>query len=87
MSNRYKGKGKETRFKTDKILANELSELTHLKKDEIKKLFPKRADKDKLDELLRIVRASTTQNQKIIKLKENIDALAPVVLKLVKHLV
>jgi hypothetical protein len=87
MSNRYKGKGKETRRKTDEKLANELSELTHLKKDEIKKLFPKRADKEKLDELLRIVRASTTQNQKIIKLKKNIDALAPVVLKLVKHLV
>jgi hypothetical protein len=87
MSNRYKGKGTITRHKTDEKLTNELSELTHLKKDEIKKLFPKRADKDKLDELLRIVRASTTQNQKIIKLKENIDALAPVVLKLVKHLV
>ena len=73
--------------KTNTDLATELSNLTTLKGSEIERLFPTRADKEKLARLLEIVDAATEENKKIAQLKKNIDDLAGVVVRLVKVIV
>jgi hypothetical protein len=87
MSNPFREAAERAAEKTNIEYASKISNLTRLTDKEIGKLFPARTDKNRLMELLAIVNDSTNKNQKIIKLKKNIDTLAPVVLKLVKHLV
>ncbi len=72
--------------KTDAEYASELSSLCRLKDSEIAKYFPTRADKNALLELLRVVNTATTENEKLVQLKNNIDKFAGVVVKLVKLL-
>jgi hypothetical protein len=72
---------------TNDTLASRLSSVTRLKDEEIKKLFPDPADIKRVAKLLEIVNGAATKNRKIAALKENIDDLAGVTLKLVKYLV
>ncbi len=74
---------KETAQRTNAELASEISSLTTLKDSQINRLFPTKPDKEKLLDLLEIVNAATTENQKITRLKKNIESLAGGVVKLV----
>ena len=74
---------KETAQRTNAELASEISSLATLKDSQINRLFPTKPDKEKLLELLEIVNAATTENQKITRLKKNIESLAGTVVKLV----
>lgn len=86
MPNRYEEAAKRAANTTNEEYASEISSLTRLKDSEINRLFPTRADKDGLLELLSIVNSVTNENEKIVKLKKNIDNLAGTVIKLVKLL-
>jgi len=86
MPNRYEEAAKKAAKLTNKKYASEISSLTHLKSQEIEKLFPTRADKDKLLELLSIVDAATSDNQKIAKLRTSFNSLAGTILKTVRLL-
>jgi hypothetical protein len=86
MANPYREAAERARDKTDEQYASEISSLTRLRDEEIQKLFPARVDKDRLLELLAIVNDSTSENEKINKFKENVEHLAPAVLRLVKVL-
>jgi hypothetical protein len=68
--------------KTNADLTSEISSLTTLKDSDIARLFPTRADKEKLARLLEIVDAATEENKKIAQLKKNIDDLAGTAVKL-----
>ena len=78
---------RKTAEKTNAQLASEISSLTVLTDSQIVGLFPAKADKERLLELLEIVNAATTENQKIAQLKKNIESLAGTVVKLVGALV
>jgi hypothetical protein len=69
---------------TNEKLAGELSKLTPLKADELNKLLPRKIDKKRLNEILRIVNSSASHNKQLAALKENIEDLGGVVLKLLK---
>jgi hypothetical protein len=68
--------------KTDDLLAARISSVTRLTDDEIKSLFPTPADVERLAELMKIVRASTAEREKINLLVSNIDSLAGPAIKL-----
>lgn len=87
MPNRFKEAAKKARNATNAKYASEISSLTRLTDNEIAKLFPARADKERLMELLAVVNDATSENQKISKLTKNIEYLAPAAIKLIKHLV
>ena len=87
MPNPYREAANRAGKKTDEKYASEISSLTRLTDEEIKKVFPTRPDKDRLMELLAIVTDSTNENQKINELKKNIEDLAPTVIKFIKLLV
>lgn len=68
--------------KTDQKLATGLAAATHLTDEEIQKLFPKPADAEKLAELLRIVKGAENYNTRVANLKDRIDDLSGVIIKL-----
>lgn len=72
---------------TDDRLAQRIAGLTRLTDAEVKSLFPKKGDVEKLAELMEIVRDSTTQTQKVNRLAENVDRLGGVVIALLGKLV
>jgi hypothetical protein len=78
----------EERKMTNEELSGELSKLTPLKADEINRLLPRKVDKERLNEILKIVNNSASQNKKLVSLKENFEELGGVVLKLLtKYLI
>lgn len=85
-TNKYAAAAKKAQMQTDEEYAGIISNLTRLKDDDIEKLFPEESDKDKLMELLTIVNATTSQNEKIAKLRENGEKFGVVILKLLKYL-
>lgn len=84
--NKYAAAAKKAQMQTDEEYAGIISSLTRLKDDDIEKLFPEESDKDKLMELLTIVNATTSQNEKIAKLREDGEKFGVVILKLLKYL-
>ncbi len=77
----------EVEAETDAKLASRISSLTRMKDEEIKQLFPKKADKKKLIELMSIVKNSTSMNEKRNKLIGNINKFADTVITVLKKLV
>ncbi len=84
---KYSAAARKARETVAKEHASIISSITSLKDDEIKELFPKRADKERLLELLTIVNESTTENKAKVKLIENIEHVAGTVIKLIKFAV
>ena len=71
---------------TDEQYASQISSLCRLRDDEIHNLFPKREDKIALLDLLNVVKTATDENEQVVKLRDNIDRFAGIVVKLVKTL-
>ena len=80
--NRFAKIAEESRQKTNAELAKDLARLTPMSEDKLAKMLPTKQDKERLARLMAIVTASTSQNQKVAKLKGNIDELGGVVVKL-----
>lgn len=68
--------------KTDEKLASQISSLTRMTDEEIKKLFPKAVDAKKLVELMSIVKSAESQNTKINEIVANSEKFAGVVVTL-----
>jgi uncharacterized ParB-like nuclease family protein len=71
---------------TNSQLAQELSAITPLTMSEIDALLPKKADKQKLQQLIEIVGSGASQNNKVAELTNNISELGGVVVKVVGKL-
>jgi hypothetical protein len=78
---------KESAKETDEKLASEISSLTRLKDDEIKKLFPEKGDVAKLVELMKIVHSADSRNKKVNQIVANSEKLAGVILTLLSKVV
>lgn len=85
--NKYATAAKEAQRQTDEKYKSVISSLTRLTDDEIEKFFPKRGDKDKLLELMELVNQETSENEKIIKLKDNAEKFGAIAFRLLKLLV
>lgn len=72
---------------TNKQLAGEIAKLTPLTESELNSLLPKKIDKERFAEVLRIVNSSASQNNKVAALTDNFATLGGVVVKvLTKYL-
>ncbi len=71
----------------DTTLASREASLTRLTEADLQALFPDPGDSRRANELLAIVRARTSEAEKVNALVAKIDALAPVVVKLLGGLV
>ncbi|HLA89716.1 MAG TPA: hypothetical protein VJL28_04705 [Gemmatimonadaceae bacterium] len=71
--------------RTDDALASRISSITRLTDDEVKQLFPKPADVEKLAELMKIVKGATSETEKINALVAKADRLAGTALTLLGH--
>lgn len=67
---------------TNAELAGEMARLSPLTEAEIKKLLPRKVDKQRFAELLKIVNSATSQNNKIAALATNIGDLGGVVVRI-----
>lgn len=79
MARRYNF-GEEAKL-TNEQLAGELAKLTPLTEEQLGKLLPRRADKERLQQLVTIVNSSASQNRKLASLTDNFSDLGAVVLK------
>lgn len=71
---------------TDEELATQMSSITRLTNKEVKELFPKTADAQRLFELIKLVNEDTEKNEKINKLVANSEKFADIVITLVSRL-
>ncbi len=72
---------------TDQELASKIATLTRMTEAEITRLFPKKADKETLVELMKIVTQAGKRQTKINKLVSNAEQFAGIALTLLKKLV
>ena len=70
---------------TDEELATEMSSITRLTNEEIKELFPRPSDAQKLFELIRLVNEDTEKNEKINNLVANSEKFADILITLVSR--
>ncbi len=77
---------RDARRRTDAKLASSASSLTSFTDEEIRELFPRPADVEKLARLMEIVRSSESDNRRLLRLKDNIEELGGTVLKLLEVL-
>ena len=82
--NRFREIAESSRDKTNATLAEELARITTLTDEQIERLLPTRADKERLARLLEIVNSSASQNRKLARLRRSFAELGPVVLKLLR---
>ncbi len=81
MPNRFEQIAESVREKTNAELAEDLAKLTPLTQEKLARMLPTKADKENMARLMAIVTASTSHNQKITALRDNIGDLGGVVLK------
>lgn len=69
--------------KTSAEFAQQLAQLTSFTPEQLKALFPKKADADELKKLIELVKNATDDNDREAKLIANIQTVASTVTKLV----
>ena len=68
--------------KTDRELASQVSGITRLTDDEIKKLFPDPADVKTLAELMQVVKQAGARNDKVNEIVANAEKFSGIILTL-----
>ncbi|MDR6301218.1 hypothetical protein [Mesonia maritima] len=68
--------------KTDAALAIKLASITSLTTKEIQEIFPEKADVERFSELMKIVKSSTSRNNKVNKIVENSEKFAGILVDL-----
>jgi hypothetical protein len=83
---RFKKISAEARAETNASLASEISSLTRLSEEDIRRLLPRKADKERFGTLMAIVADATDDNAKVAALKENLDEVGGVLVRILKLL-
>lgn len=73
------------REKTNQELGSDLARLTTLPEAEIARMFPRKADREKLAKLVAIVKSSTARNRKLADFRKNLSDLGDVAIRLLEH--
>lgn len=71
---------------TDEQYAAEIARLTKLTSADIQDLFPNKVDKDRLTDLMKIVKAATSRNEKVAELGKNFGMLGESAIRLLEAL-
>jgi len=75
---------KKSADKTDTRLASKISSITRMTDEEVKELFPKPADIQKLAKLMQIVKSSEDRNTKVNNIMNNTEEFAGIILTLLE---
>jgi hypothetical protein len=70
--------------RTDDDLASRVSSLTRLTDDEVKELFPKPADVERLAALMAIVKGAESRNRRAARIVANVEDLAGTIVTLLE---
>jgi hypothetical protein len=81
---RFEKVSREARESTNRALAQELTSLTFLTEQEVERLLPRKVDKERFGTLMAIVAAETDDNTKVAALKENLDEVGGVLMKILR---
>jgi hypothetical protein len=81
---RFEKVSREARESTNRALAQELTSLTFLTEQEVERLLPRKVDKERFGTLMAIVAAETDDNTKVAALKENMDEVGSVLMKILR---
>ncbi len=81
---RFERVSREARESTNRALAQELSALTFLTEQDVERLLPRKLDKERFGTLMAIVAADTDDNTKLAALKENLDEVGSVLMRILK---
>jgi len=87
MGNRYEDAAKQAARQTDQELQGEIESLISLSQDALTKLFPQRADQEKLRDLLQTVKSATDENAQVAAFREKMESCGHIALRLIKTLV
>jgi hypothetical protein len=77
---------REARESTNRALADEISSLTVLTEEDVERLLPRKADKEQFGALMAIVAAATDENTKVAALRDNLDNVGGVLVKILRLL-
>ena len=83
---RFRKISEEAREATNANLAGEISSLTRLSEEDIQRLLPSKVDKERFGTLMAIVADSTSNNAKVASLKENMEDIGHVLVRILKLL-
>jgi hypothetical protein len=83
---RFERISREARESTNRALADEISSLTFLTEEDVERLLPRKVDKERFGTLMAIVAADTDDNTKVAALRENLDDVGAVLVKILKLL-
>ena len=83
---RFRKISEEAREATNANLAGEISSLTRLSEEDIQRLLPRKVDKERFGTLMAIVADSTSNNAKVAALKDNLDDVGQVLMRILKLL-
>ena len=81
---RFEKVSREARESTNRALAQELTSLTFLTEQDVERLLPRKVDKERFGTLMAIVAAETDDNTKVAALKENMDEVGSVLMKILR---
>jgi hypothetical protein len=76
----------EARESTNRSLADEISSLTFLTEEEVERLLPRKLDKERFGALMSIMAARTDDNTKVAALRENLDEVGAVLVRVLRLL-
>ena len=83
---RFERISREAREETNRNLAGEISSLTFLTEEDVDRILPRKVDKERFGTLMAIVAARTDENTRLATLRENLDEVGAVLLRVLREL-
>ena len=83
---RFERISREARENTNRALADEISSLTFLTEEDVGRLLPRKIDKEQFGTLMAIVASGTDDNRKVAALRDNLDDVGVVLVRILKLL-
>jgi hypothetical protein len=83
---RFETISREAREQTNRALADEISSLTFLTEEDVERILPRKIDKEHFGTIMAIVAAHTDDNTKVAALRENLDDVGRVLVRVLKLL-
>ncbi len=83
---RFERISREAREETNRALADEISSLTFLTEEDVERILPRKVDKEHFGTIMSIVATRTDDNSKVAALRENLDDVGRVLVRVLKLL-
>ena len=83
---RFERISREARASTNRALAGEISALTAFTEEDVERILPTKAHKLRFGTLMAIVAARTDENAKVAALRENLDEVGTVLVRILRLL-